>query len=321
LIAYYVHRDGVTKSVSDFDRAWLKPGSGVKAWADVREPGQADAAVLRDVFGLHPLAVEDAMQATQNPKVEPYPTLLYVVLHAINYRPESDYFETFDIDFFITRELLVTVHDGDRRSVAEVSRLCLDNHFILAEGTVALMHRIVDRMVAHYQPEADELEKWLDRVENDVIETPSHKLTREILAIKRDIASMRRIVLPQRDVIGRLARREFEIIDQEMSYRFRDVFDQLVRMADTATIFQERVTGILDAHLASISNQLALSSQRLAAVATIFGTLTVLTGVYGMNVRLPGVAEDSAAPFWAILGLMTVVTAGFYILFRRIGWL
>ncbi|MCQ4052093.1 magnesium and cobalt transport protein CorA, partial [Klebsiella pneumoniae] len=92
--------------------------------------------------------------------------------------------------------------------------------------TVALMHRIVDRMVEHYRPEVDELESRLDEIEEAVIETPSNELTRRILAVKRDISAMRRIVLPQRDVVGRLSRREFDLIDQEMSYRFRDVFDQ-----------------------------------------------------------------------------------------------
>jgi magnesium transporter len=221
----------------------------------------------------------------------------------------------------VTREFLVTVHHGKHRSVDQVARQCTENDLMLREGTVALMHRIIDRMVDHYRPEVEELEERLDAIEDSVIERPSNELTREILAIKRGIASMRRIVPPQRDVIGRLSRREFDIIDQELSYRYRDVFDQLVRMSDEAMIFQERVTGILDAHLASISNQLALSSQRLAAVATIFGTLTVITGVYGMNVRFPGVAEGSPMPFWAILALMGAVTGGFFILFRRMGWL
>jgi magnesium transporter len=321
LIAYYVHHGAATQQLDEIDRAWLAPGSGMRVWADVQQPTAQDAAILQDVFGLHKLAVEDALQETQNPKVEPYHNLLYVVLHGINFRSESDSFETHDTDFFLTREFLVTVHDGKRRSIAQVCRMCTENHLMLGEGTVALMHRILDRMVDHYRPEVEKIEQRLDEIEDAVIEAPSHELTRRILGMKRDIAGMRRIVLPQRDVLARLSRREFEIIDQEMSYRFRDVYDRLVRMSDEAMIFQERVTGILDAHLASISNQLALSSQRLAAVATIFGTLTVITGVYGMNVRLPGVAEGSALPFWGILALMALVTAGFVVLFKRTGWL
>jgi magnesium transporter len=264
--------------------------------------------------------VQDALEALQHPKIETYPGLLYVVLHGINFRSESDEFDTHDTDFFLTREFLVTVHDGKRRSIEQICALCLSNDLVLREGTVALMHRIVDRMVEHYRPEVDELEGRLDSIEEQVIETPSHELTRQILTIKRDISAMRRILLPQRDVVGRLSRREFDLIEQEASYRFRDVFDQLVRMADDAVIFHERVTGILDAHLASISNQLARASQRLAAVATIFGTLTVITGIYGMNVRLPGVDESSEWPFWAIMGLMAFVTTAFFVIFRRMRW-
>jgi magnesium transporter len=321
LIAYYVHRGGTTQKLDAIDQAWLRPGSGITVWADVEAPTAADGETLREVFGVHPLAVQDALEQLANPKVETFPGLLYVVLHGINFAPESDTFETEDTDFFLTRDFLVTVHHSSRRSIEEVGRLCLATDVILAEGTVALMHRIIDRMIDHYRPEVDEVEERLDDIEEKVIESPSDELTRQILTIKRDIAQMRRIVLPQRDVVGRLSRREFEIIDQEMSYRFRDVFDQLVRMSDSAIIFQERVTGILDAHLASISNQLAISSQRLAAVATIFGTLTVLTGLYGMNMRLPGVESESPWPFWGVIALGAAVTAMLFVLFRRKGWL
>lgn len=321
MITYYVQRDGVTRHLDAIDPAWLKPGSAIRVWADVQEPTANDAEVLRSLFQIHPLAVQDALESLQHPKVETYPNLLYVVLHGINFKPESDEFDTHDTDFFLTREFLVTVHDGKRRSIEQICRLCIDNDIVLREGTVALMHRIVDRMVDHYRPEVDELETRLDSIEDEVIEAPSHELTRQILTIKRDISSMRRIVLPQRDVVGRLSRREFDIIDQELSYRFRDVFDQLVRMSDDAIIFQERVTGILDAHLASISNQLALSSQRLAAVATIFGTLTVLTGLYGMNVRLPLVQEESSWPFWGVIALGTAITAVLWVIFKRKRWL
>jgi magnesium transporter len=321
LIAYKIYREGRTEAVEAIDPAWLKPESGVRVWADVRQPTEADGRVLQEVFGLHPLAVQDALQSIQNPKIETYAGLLYVVLHGIDFRPESDTFETHDTDFFVTRIFLVTVHDGQRRSIERIHELCTQNEAILREGPVALMHRIIDTMVDHYRPEVEELETRLDEIEERVLEQPSNELTRQILAVKRDIAQMRRIVLPQRDAVGRLARREFDLIDQEMSYRFRDVYDSLVRLSDDAMIFQERVTGILDAHLAAISNQLALSSQRLAAVATIFGTLTVLSGVYGMNVPLPTIGGSESSEFWWILGLMAFITVALYAMFRRMRWL
>lgn len=321
MIAYYVLRNGITESLAQIDPEWLRPGSGVTVWADVQRPTEEDAAVLRDTFGIHPLAVQDALESLQHPKVETYPGLLYVVLHGINFKSESDEFDTHDTDFFLTREYLVTVHDGQRRSVEQICRLALANALVLKEGTVALMHRIVDRMVDHYRPEVDALEQRLDRIEEAVIEAPSQELTRQILLIKRDISGLRRIVLPQRDVVGRLSRREFDIIDQEMSYRFRDVFDRLVRMSDDAIIFQERVTGTLDAHLAAVSNQLAAVSKVLAVFAVILGPLTIVTGVFGMNVVLPTMPGGEAAQFWWVMSGMAMITVGAYLAFRSKNWL
>ncbi len=321
MITYYVQRDGVTERLDKIDPDWLRPGSGVLVWADVQVPSQEDGIVLRDVFNLHPIAVQDALDLLQRPKVETYPGLLYVVLHGINFKSATDEFTTHDTDFFLSREFLVTVHDGQRRSIEEICQLCLANKLVMREGTVALMHRIVDRMVDHYRPSVDELEQRLNEIEDAVIETPSNELTRQILTIKRDISAMRRIVLPQRDVVGRLSRREFEVIDQEMSYRFRDVFDQLARMSDDAIIFQERVTGILDAHLTSVSNQLAAVSKVLAALAVIIGPLTIVTGAFGMNVLLPVLPGGERTQFWWVVGGMGVITGSAYYTFRRKGWL
>jgi magnesium transporter len=321
VITYYVLRNGITERLDKIEPDWLRPGSGIRVWADVQQPSAEDARVLQEVFKIHPLAVQDALESLQHPKVETYPGLLYVVLHGINFKSESDEFDTHDTDFFLTQEYLITVHDGKRRSVEQICRLALSNDLVLKEGTVALMHRIVDRMVEHYRPEVDELEARLDRIEETVIEAPSHELTRQILMIKRDISGLRRIVLPQRDVVGRLSRREFDIIDQEMSYRFRDVFDQLVRMSDDAIIFQERVTGTLDAHLAAVSNQLAAVSKVLAAFAVILGPLTIVTGIFGMNVALPTMPGGEGAQFWWVMGVMAMITLVAYAAFRRKNWL
>jgi magnesium transporter len=321
VISYYIYRGGRIETVDEIDRSWLDPASAVTVWADIRQPGAEDAAALRDLFGFHPLSVEDALESRHHPKVESYESYLYVVLHGIDFKQHEHAFETLDIDFFLGRNFLVTVHDGQRRSLAEVAKLCERTAIPLSEGPVGLMHRIVDRIVEHYRPEVDELESWLDEIESRVVAGTREELTGEILAVKRDIASMRRVVIPQRDVVGRLARREFDLIGQEHAYRFRDVYDQLVRLADEAILFQDRVTGILDAHLASVSNQLALVSKVLAGIAVIFGPLTVVTGMFGMNVPLPTFPGGDGAQFWWIIGFMTVLTAAIFYVFRRRGWL
>jgi magnesium transporter len=320
MIRYLVHREGRTVEVESIDPAWLRPGSGVVVWADVAEPVADDGAVLRDVFGIHEIAVADAIESSPRPKVELFGDVLYVVLHGINFHLDEHAFDTHDTDFFLTDRYLITIHDGKRRSIAHVNALCSRSDRFLADGSVALMHRIVDTMIDHYHPEVDELETWLDDLERQVIEAPTEALTSEILAVKRDVSGLRRIVLPQRDILGRLARREFDVIGQEMAYRFRDVHDQLVHIADDAMLFQDRVTGVLDAHLAGVSIQLAQSSKLIAVVATLFGPLTVLTGLYGMNVPLPHLPGGEAAQFWWVVALMVTASLALYVWFRRSGW-
>lgn len=320
MIRYFVHRDGRTEQADRLDPAWLSPDSGVVVWADVAEPDEADGAVLRDVFGLHELVVEAAFQRETNPKVEPYDGYLYIVLHGINFDAIEHRFDTHETDFFLARNFLVTVHDGQRRSIAHISEVCTRAQHVLGEGTVALLHRIVDTMVDHYRPEVDELEQRLDEIEETVIESPTRSMTGDILTVKRDITTLRRIVVPQRDVVGRLARREFDLIGQEMAYRFRDVYDQFVRMADDAIVFQDRVTGVLDAHLASVSNRLADVSKVVAVIAALFGPLTVITGLFGMNVPLPTLIGSPEYQFWEIIGLMVLSSAALFVWFRRSGW-
>lgn len=320
MIRYFVHRGGRTELVDRLDPSWLAPDSGAIVWADVTEPTEADTAVLRESFGLHELAVEAAVQRETNPKVESYGKYLYVVLHGIDFVAEEHHFDTTETDFFLAANFLVTVHDGQRRSIAHVGELCRRTDHILAEGTVALLHRIVDTMVDHYRPEVEEVEERLDLIEDRVIEDPAGSTVGHILAVKRDITTLRRILVPQRDAVGRLARREFDLINQEMAYRFRDVYDQFARMADDGIMFHDRVTGILDAHLASVSNRLADVSKVLAIIATLFGPMTVITGLFGMNVPLPSLLGSPEFQFWEIIAVMVLSSMGLFVWFRKSGW-
>ncbi|HYE84792.1 MAG TPA: CorA family divalent cation transporter, partial [Vicinamibacterales bacterium] len=192
--------------VDRLEPTWLSPGSDVVVWADVAEPTDPDGVVLREQFGLHELPVEAAFQRETNPKVESYGRYLYIVLHGINFQAAEHRFDTHETDFFLAPNFLVTVHDGQRRSIAHVSELCTRSSHVLADGPVALLHRILDTMVDHYRPEVDELESRLDAIEKRVIEEQDESLTGDILIVKQDVTSLRRIVIPQRDVVGRLAR-------------------------------------------------------------------------------------------------------------------
>ena len=322
MIRIYAHANGRTSPADRIDPAWLAPGSGVRVWVDLTNPSQDEGRhILSDVFHFHELAVEDALSDLQFPKVESYGDYLYLILHRIDFEAPEHCFKTHDVDFFVSPSYLVTIHTGDSRSIEQIANVCARNSLALGEGPVALTHRIIDSMVDNYRPEIDELSERLDTLEAKVFDGAGANLAREILDFKRDVASLRRVVQPQRDVVGRLARREFGLIDEQIAYRFRDVHDHLVRLADESMFFQDRITSLLDANLAIVSNQLNTIMKILTIIATVFMPLTFITGLYGMNVDLPHFGFGGVHMFWVLMAIMTAVVIAMLAYFRRQGWL
>jgi magnesium transporter len=320
VITIYAHSDGVSRMVERIEPGWLDPSSSVTLWVDLAAPTGEDLRVLSDLFKFHPLSVDDARSALQYPKVEPYPGYLYLVLHGIDLTKGKTQFATRDVDFFFGRNYLVTVHDGESRSIGRLRELCDQHERILSEGPIAMLHRIVDAMVDNYRPAIDELENRLDKLEQMAFKG-HNDIIRHVLRLKRELSTLRRVILPQRDVIGRLARREFSLISDEMAFRFRDVYDHMARYADEAMLFQERVTGIHELNLATISNRLNQVMKVLTVMSTIFLPLTVLTGMWGMNIDLPHFPGGPASQFWWIAGVMSLVIVVMLALFRRLRWI
>jgi magnesium transporter len=321
LIRIYKHDGGSTQIVDGVDPAWIKPNSGVCVWVDLDQPTPEEYRILSDVFHFHELAIEDAMSAAHHPKVESYGDYLYLILHGIDFAAAEHCFQTQDVDFFLGAQYLVTVHPGVSRTLGKVNAVCGRDDRILGEGPGVLMYRIIDTMIDNYRPEVEKLEKQLDELETEVFENPNQRLARQILNFKKDVASLRQVVLPQRDAVGRLARREFSLINEQLAYRFRDVHDHLVRLSDEAMFFQDRITSILDAHLSAVSNQLNSVMKVLTIIATIFMPLTFITGLYGMNVELPHFGLGGTTMFWVLMTVMIGNVGLMLWYFRRRGWI
>jgi magnesium transporter len=321
MLTFFIHRDGRTEKATSLDRAWLNPASKTCLWADLAAPTIPDTLLLSDTFKFHPLSVEDARAAIHSPKIEAYDGYLYAILHGIDFASGQKGFATHDVDFFIGPNYLVTVHDGRSRSIIELQDNVARNTKIMAEGPVALFHRIVDTMVDHYRPEVNKLEDRIDDLEKAVFGRPNNALIRRILDTKRDISQLRRIITPQRDVVARLARRDFVDISTDLSFRFRDVYDHIVRIVDDVAIFQDRLGTILDAHLTNVSNRLNEVMKVLTVVSTIFMPLTLMSGLWGMNIRLPHLPGEEADQFWWVFGIMLAVVLGMLVFFRRRNWI
>jgi magnesium transporter len=318
MVSVFVHRSGVTEQAPALDPSWLAPDGGVHVWVDLSAPTPEELRLLEEPFRFHPLAVEDAIAARHHPKIERYDGYLYLILHGIDFQASHHRFATHDTDFFLGPNYLVTIHDGQTRTVQQMREVCARNDQILGEGPVSLLHRIIDAMVDHYRPEVEKLEHKLEHLETKVFEEPDPENLRAILALKRDVSSLRRVTLPQRDAVSRLARREFTLVTDEMAYRFRDVLDNLVRLSDEALFFQDRIASLLDAHLANTSNRLNEVMKALTVITTVAVPFTVMGGLYGMNVKLPGVpGEGSPRVFWLILAGTLVFVFLMMLLLRR----
>ena len=320
MINVFVHRNGATSRADQVEPAWLDPSSDVTLWVDLPAPGEDERRLLLDVFRFHPLSVEDAGSALQFPKIEAYQGYLYLVLHGIDAKPQRSQFATRDIDFFLGRNYLVTVHDGESRSIERMREMCGRHDHFLREGPVALLHRIVDAMVDNYRPVVEEVEDRIAHLEEQAF-AGHERLSRHVMKLKREVSSMRRVMVPQRDAIGRLARREFAVISDEMAYRFRDVYDHVVRLTEEAILFQDRVTGIFEVNLSTVSHRLNQVMKLLTVMSTIFLPLTVLTGMWGMNIPLPHFPGGPDVQFWWVSGIMIALIAAMLVFFRRNKWI
>ncbi len=170
MVTILIHRDGKTSRAGQVDPAWLDEGSGVIVWADIAAPTADDARLLRETFGFHELAIEDALGEMHHPKLEAYDGYLYVILHGIDFKASEHEFATHDVDFFVGPNYLVTVTDGRRGRFRKRRRSATGTRGRWREGPMALMHRIVDTMVDHYRPEVDKLEERIDDLEANVFD-------------------------------------------------------------------------------------------------------------------------------------------------------
>ena len=303
MVTVLVHKDGVTIPAESVDPAWLVAGAAEQVWVNVG-PAEDNRPLLQGVFHFHELAIEDALQRRHHPKVESYDGFLYLILHEVVPYEQMHEAQTQDIDFFLASNLLVTVHTVPSPAISFQQSLCVKHHDVLAEGPVALLHRIVDDMVDGYRPSVDILEARLEGM-NDGLQHPSVNPLKEILGFKADVASLRRLALPERDAVGRLARREFP---DPSRWRTGTAMSSISSCGSPtrSRSSRDRVTGLFDAYLSMQSNRLNEVMKVLTFISTIFMPLTVLTGMFGMNVSptaSAGAMVRSSGGFAVIGGL------------------
>lgn len=292
----------------------------VVVWVDLEAATDDERSVLANVFKFHPLAIEDCIHASQTPKVEEYDDYLYMVVHGVTPNATPDSFETIELDAFIGRRFLVTHHDGSSRSINEVKARLAKSDRSIARGPAYLLHEILDQIVDHYVPVMESLEERIETIEGEVLATNSHELMSKILRLKRTILRFRRIAAQEREILHRLSRGEFDLVDESARPYYRDVFDHLFRISDLAETYRDLVQGLMEGYMSVASQRLNEVMKRLTIIASILMPCTLIAGIYGMNFQnIPELKTDWG--YFAALGAMVVVAGVQIFIYRRKKWI
>lgn len=295
-------------------------------WVDLQAPDEDETDLLASVFHFHPLAIEDCIFDRAYPKVDEYPDYLYLVLHGM--RPPGETpasggplkLGTRELDMFLGARFLVTFHHEEMRSILQARALVEKNPEHLGRGPAFLLHHVLDYLVDHYLPVMDDLDGRIDAMEAAVAGPNAETVITQVFQVRTHVNEIRRLALRQREVLARMARREFSLIDAAAALYFRDIYDHLARVADQAESYREVLSSLVEIALARISNRLNTIMKALTLVNTIFLPLTFLTGVYGMNFdNLPGKSHPYG--FWVLAGVMVVGAAVMLTAYRKKKWL
>jgi magnesium transporter len=289
-------------------------------WVGLHEPDEKEMQEVATLFGLHELAVEDAMSPRQRPKVEPYSDMLFLVLKTLWYVDARDEVETGQVAIFLGEDFAVTVRQGEGVELATIRQDLEQRADLLSHGPTAVAYSICDRIVDGYEDVTGELEIDVDEVEESVFSPGRTRDSQRIYVLKREVAEARRAVHPLKLPLQRFATASYSYLHNDSAPFWRDIADHVVRVDEVIDSLDALLSTAFDAHLARISVDQNEDMRKISAWVAIAGVMTVVAGVYGMNFEhMPELGWDLGYA-WA-LGLMAALSGGLYAIFKKSGWL
>jgi magnesium transporter len=319
-----LYRNGVRVSVdceiSDLAAVRKRCGPDDFVWVGLHEPEQAELDEVAEIFGLHPLAVEDAVKAHQRPKLERYEDSVFLILKTLWYVDAEDAVETGEINVFVGSDFVVTVRHGTGGSLHRARRALEDREKVLAHGPSAVVYAVCDEVVDAYEAVAESLQEDVDEVEISVFSEERTNDSARIYVLKRELAEMRRAVFPLREPINRFISGSVRGVDPEAAPYFRDVGDHLARVSEVVDSLDSLLSTAFEAHMAQISIQQNDDMRRISATIGLIAAPALIGTIYGMNFQnMPELRWHLGYLF--ALGLMVLASLTVWILSKRAGWL
>lgn len=320
IIAAREYRDG--KVVAGSDEAVLDVNAahtGDFAWVGLCEPTAAELDACAQRFGLHPLAVGDALHAHQLPKIEIYGDQLFVVARTAKMIDgRVNYGET---AFFIGKDHIVTVRHGSDQGHSSVRTKLEMRPKLLAHGVDYVLHDLLDMIADNYVPVIDAAAEIVQRLEQSALETAlKREEMRELFGLRRDLLQLQRVLIPMEEVCAKLATHELPNIDAAVRPYFRDVLNHVRRVASLAALHREVLNTVMETSALIEQQRQSEITRQLAAWAAILAVPTAIAGIYGMNFEnMPELKMEYA--YFVVLGVIVVICTGLFLRFKRIGWL
>ena len=289
-------------------------------WLDITDPNEADAELLREEFGVHPLAIEDTFNETHRPKIDRYADHYFMIFYAAQLSGTPPTVEVQALHLIVGRNYLVSVHRGAMRQVDETLVRWQHPHGPLSNQVGALLYALLDTVVDDYFPVIDDLAEQIEDVQDQIFTAFREESIQTIFALKRELLALRRVMAPQRDVMNVLLRREVPIFSSEDTVYLQDVYDHIVRVLESTENYRDLLGSALDSYLSLQSNRLNQIVKVLTITSIILMSDALIAGIYGMNFQfMPELAWPFGYPF--ALGMMVLVSGGLLLLFRRLKWL
>jgi magnesium transporter len=276
-------------------------------------------------FNFHHLAIADALEQTHAPKIDDWGEYLYIVLNYMHLMKATEPWDTEidELDIFLGRNYVITHHDNPIPAIEEAWLTSQRDPRYSQDGADHLLYKIIDAIVMNYMPIIEKIDEEVDWIEDQVFDRPNSQTLARLFTLKRVLLAMRRILLPQREVLNKMARDDYEVIDRKDRIFFRDIYDHLVRLHDVNESLRDLVGSALDTYLSVINNRMNEVMKTLTIITTLFMPLTFVTGFFGMNFFAADPPQENwTAPifFYSTLGLMLLTPIFMYFWMRRRTW-
>jgi magnesium transporter len=310
----------ITENCVAADISELRLVDGNVIWADVSDPTSTDFEELAEEFGFHQLSIEDCRSEHQRPKIEEYTGYYFIVLYEAQLAGPDDRLELRELNIFLGKNFLVTVHSRPIRAIDTAARLWREwmDRADLGAGLIAYL--LIDAIVDDYLPLLDLVSERMDDLEDSIFGEWRAEVIEEIFLVKKKLLYLRRSITPLRDVFNIMLRREQPIFPREIHVYFQDVFDHLIRVADTIDTLRDMLSSTMDAYLSVSGNRMNKIMKRLTSISTILMSVTLIAGIYGMNFDLMPELKWRFGYVYALLS-MVVVGLALYWYLKKAEWI